>query len=155
MSTPVRPLAPVGLYRVARDQRLVVLGAGAFLGCIVLALVGVGLVDVIGEPASRALGLIAENGMAFAIIVGFVGTVLLTDGLGYRAVDRVVLALLALVPLLGLFILLHTNAAAVRRLRAAGVGVGLAGVPWVRVAELHRRAQGESDGPFAAGTLPA
>ncbi len=130
-------MTPHGLRRVARDQRVAVCSAALFLVCLFAGFLAAALGGWLGEPASRALGIAAENGLALAIIGGFVGVVLLTGSLGYRTVDRVVLILLSLVPFLGVLVLLWTNERATRRLRAAGVPVGMLGVPLG--AELRRR----------------
>ncbi|MCF3651341.1 hypothetical protein [Synoicihabitans lomoniglobus] len=91
------------------------------------------LFAILANLLTLPLALVPELAMAraavllVAMVVGVLGIVRMTRGLGFPLMLVVLLALLMLVPLLNLLLLVFVNARATTFLRAQGFKVGLLG----------------------------
>ena len=101
----------VRLNRVASGQRLIISAFLLSIGAAILAAI---------LPFAFIFTLVAS-------VMGIVGVVRATGGLGTHAVMRVLYSLLMLVPLFNLLVVARLSAKSTKVLRAAGYKVGLLG----------------------------
>lgn len=111
----------LNLRELQRGQKLIIYAILAYFGTVFLLLIFVwaGLENVFGPLA----GLLAIA----SIIMGLVGSVRLSRGLGNQKELTIFLVILMMVPFLGLIVLLILNSKATKRLRAGGYKVGFLG----------------------------
>lgn len=76
-----------------------------------------------------ALVMIRAAVLLVAIVVGVLGVVRMSRGLGFNLIVVVLLALVMVVPMINLLFLVFVNARATRFLRDHGLKVGLLGAP--------------------------
>ncbi|MBI4568488.1 MAG: hypothetical protein HY719_08820 [Planctomycetes bacterium] len=100
------------IEKVANGQRFVIYA-------ILVNLATVGLRVAIGD-AGALLGIVA-------VVLAIVGLHRLSDGLGYSASKKVLIIVLACVPLVNLIVLVLVNSRATQALKASGYKVGLFG----------------------------
>jgi len=102
-----------GLAQVASGQRLIIYG-------ILLNLLSLIVKATAGNVAGLAAAIVAT-------VVALVGLFRLASGMGYAVGWRVLLAVLMVIPLIGLITLVVLNSRATKALRAGGYRVGLLG----------------------------
>jgi hypothetical protein len=110
---PSEALLGRGLSKVASGQRLIIYA-------ILLNLVSLFVKGTAGDVAGLAAGIVAT-------VVALVGLFRLAPGMGYAVGWRVLLAVLMVIPLIGLITLVILNSRATKALRAGGYKVGLLG----------------------------
>lgn len=108
------------LAQVAAGQRLVIQGITATVAALVLNIVA----RFAHSPALGSLGAVVG---LIALTLAIVGFLRLGEGFGYSLVLRIVLVMLAILPVVSLITLLVLNARATKMLRAAGIPVGFFG----------------------------
>jgi hypothetical protein len=108
-----------GLSKVASGQRLIIYAILLNLLCLVVK-------GTAGDVAGLAAGIVAT-------VVALVGLFRLASGMGYAVGWRVLLAVLMVIPLIGLITLVILNSRATKALRAGGYKVGLLGASRQRV----------------------
>ena len=108
-----------GLSKVASGQRLIIYAILLNLLCLVVK-------GTAGDVAGLAAGIVAT-------VVALVGLFRLASGMGYAVDWRVLLAVLMVIPLIGLITLVILNSRATKALRAGGYKVGLLGASRQRV----------------------
>lgn len=102
-----------GLSKVASGQRLIIYA-------ILLNLLSLVVKGTAGDVPGLAVGIVAT-------VLGLVGVFRLASGMGYAVGWRVFLAVLMVIPLIGLITLVFLNSRATKALRARGYKVGLLG----------------------------
>jgi len=108
----ILPSGDSSIEEVASGQRLIIYSILVNLGTFVLRI----LVGDIGA----LLGIVA-------IVLAIVGLLKLASGLGYSVGVKILLIVLAFIPLINILMLVMVNARATSALRAAGYTVGLLG----------------------------
>lgn len=113
---PAPPAAPIPaggpIEDVVTGQKLVLYGIAVYILALVLQLA----VDPI-------FGLIAFG----TVVLGIIGLLKLSDGMGWSAGTKVLLIVLLFVPLASLIMLALVNGKATEKLKGAGYDVGLMG----------------------------
>ncbi len=109
-TTPVS--ADTQLESVRSGQRMIIFGILAYFAAIIIQFV---------------IGPFAAVGLLVSLILGLIGIVRLSSGLGYHVGLVVLFVILMIIPLVGLVTLLILNSKATKVLREHGYRVGLLG----------------------------
>lgn len=116
---------PLSVHRVALGQKALL--------WIILAQIALQLAmyAVPIETDSQAIpAFVLFLGIGVTVIAGLVTMILLAVATKRSVVSIVLLSIGAVIPLIGIFVLLSVNMRATRQLREAGLRVGFMGVPW-------------------------
>ena len=106
-ATPIK-----GIEDVARGQKMLIYA-------IVVNFLAIGLRLAIG-PSGALLNLVA-------ILLALIGIFRIGTGMGFSIIVKILLVLLACIPLINLVVLLSLNSRATKKLRESGYKVGLLG----------------------------